>query len=84
VAKGEHVCKWCAGTDSSDCDFCLGTGYETEYTDVPVCPHCGAEQSTDDLHDHHTIDCESCGKEMDVQVDYDVTYTTRRHPEEAT
>lgn len=66
-----------------DCAICNGTGYDTAVNDVPVCPHCGKEQSTDDLDENTTSECSDCGKQFDIEIGYDVYYTTRRHPEQA-
>lgn len=47
------------------------------YTDEPICPHCGTQQGSDDLHENQNIECYVCHGEMEVEVDYTRSFTTR-------
>ena len=50
--------------------------FDLDLTDVPVCPHCGAEQCADELTEASEVSCDECGKEFCVEVEYSVTYST--------
>lgn len=47
------------------------------YTDEPICPHCGSEQGSDDLHESQDLECWVCGGNMEVEVEYSRSFTTR-------
>ena len=51
-----------------------------EWTDNPVCPHCGAEGSGEGLDDamEEEVDCHSCGRTFLCTVDYDVSWITSK------
>ena len=51
----------------------------TDYTDEPVCPHCGNEMSDawELQHEVNEVDCGWCDKPMKVIRHIEVTYSTR-------
>ena len=50
---------------------------DTSYEDEIICPHCGSEQSRDDIHESDpNMDCYVCGGEFSLEVDYTATYST--------
>ena len=51
---------------------------DLEFTDFPVCPFCGTEETDVAGIDDHgdNLNCGSCGKDYHVEVDVSVTYTT--------
>jgi len=59
---GEDVAK--AGTSS----------YEKEI----FCPYCGCSNSDDEVHENTVMTCYDCEKDFDVEVDYDIRYSTYR------
>lgn len=70
-------CSYCGGDKKYfPCSFCNSTGRNIEETEIPVCPHCGAEQGTDDLHQSSDITCSECHQDFEVDVICDVKYTT--------
>lgn len=75
----DHKCIFCK---EEGCDSCNDTGYDTEYTKEMVCPYCGDEFSDswqwNDSNADAEVDCYECGKSFTLNVDFDVTYTTRR------
>lgn len=54
--------------------------FDTEFTDAPVCPHCGEEQSeASEVHGHHEtarLQCGSCEEMFDSVQRIEVTYST--------
>lgn len=79
TVQSKHTCQFCEPeAPRPDRAWCHGTGFDIAATDVPVCPYCGAEMSTDDLYESTTRDCDECGAEVEVEVDYKPYYTTRR------
>lgn len=57
---------------------------ELEWTDFPVCPHCGAEEETpweimDDMGDGDEMEyeCEMCGGSVVATVHIQINYSTR-------
>ena len=56
-----------------------------EYTDYPVCPHCGYEHLDwkcrgEGEEEEEDVFCESCDKLMDVSTNMTITYTTSKAP----
>ncbi|CAM3709385.1 RING-type domain-containing protein [Cohnella lubricantis] len=55
-------------------------------TNEVICPVCGSENSSDDMHgsSEHEVTCCICDAEFIVEVEYDPKYTSRlKHTEEA-
>ena len=56
--------------------------FDTDYTDKPVCPHCGTEQG--DAWEWAATEtdatCAECDGEFHVRPDYSVSYTTTKLP----
>lgn len=58
---------------------------ELEWTDLPICPHCGAEEETPwELMDEHTGDgdemeyeCGACGGSVVATVHMSLNFSTR-------
>lgn len=51
---------------------------DCHYQDTIICPHCAAEQSTDDVHaDRDSEECDTCGGVYSLELEYSVSYTTR-------
>lgn len=79
MSRSKYACVLCdPKTPDPDCVICKGTGFSTWRNDVPVCPYCGAEMSTDELYESTTRDCEECEAEVEIEVDWQPYYTTRR------
>lgn len=80
--ESDRRCTFCDGPENPqpDCVGCNGTGYDTEHTDAPYCPWCGAELSTDDMYEEgeYEADCPKCGREVVVELEYRPIYTTWR------
>lgn len=77
--NSEYACRFCAPeAPDPNCAWCKGTGFDTGCRDLPICPYCGAEMSTDDLWESEHRDCGECGAVVEVEVEYQVYYTTRR------
>ena len=75
----EHTCSACGGKSMDPkCTMCGGTGFDTHCTDVPVCPWCGEEMSTDDLSPGCAVFCDDCDKEVRIDIDYTPYYYTNR------
>lgn len=54
---------------------------ENEYSQFPVCPHCGYENRDylDVVYDEeYELSCDSCHKIFYVHVYIDITYSTRK------
>lgn len=66
------------GVPNPKCLGCDGTGYDTQSTDEPICPWCGEEMSTDDLHQSTTRRCCHCNNDVEVEVERSVSYTTAK------
>jgi RecJ-like exonuclease len=84
----KKYCESCDGTGinkytmgSEACWRCDGSGIDSEYMDEIICPYCAETLSADDLYQSTTIDCDACGKEIELEVDYSVSYTTRKREE---
>lgn len=54
------------GNETPDCD----------YRDVIICPHCGSENSNDDMYQSQDIKCYVCEGLMHVEIEYTASYTT--------
>lgn len=61
---------------------------EHEYTDEPICPHCGYEHRDawewnlgPGLECDGEVDCDSCGKPMLVSRHCSITYSTKAKKE---
>ena len=57
--------------------------YDTDFTDYPVCPHCGYEHRDWECHgdgEQDDCECESCGESMDVSTSLSISYTTTKSP----
>ncbi len=44
--------------------------------DIIICPYCGIENSTDDIHESEQLECYSCDKSFWVELDHTVSYST--------
>jgi hypothetical protein len=79
--REKHKC-YCtrANGPDPDCLSCEGTGFDTDYKDVAVCPWCGAEQSTDDQYEARTYEteCDECGKPIEMELEYNPSWTVKR------
>lgn len=55
------------------------------YTSSIICPYCATEQSSDDIHESKTgLECDTCGGEFDLEVEWSASYTTTKPaPKEA-
>lgn len=54
-----------------------------EYTDYPVCPHCGHEHTDWECHgdgEEEDVRCESCDELMDVSTNMWIIYSTSVSP----
>lgn len=52
---------------------------DTENTDLVVCPYCGYEdRDSGEFPDSGNDDCAECGKEMHIEREVTVTYTTTK------
>lgn len=49
------------------------------YTDEILCPVCATKLDNEDMHEsgEHEAECDVCGTEFKVEVDYEVKYTSR-------
>lgn len=77
----ETACKHCVeGVDDGEvCRCCDGTGFDTDYTDNAVCPHCGATQEFDEPfgdEDTKQYECCECDKPFNVTAHWSVSYST--------
>ncbi len=59
--------------------------FDTEFTDNPICPHCGDEDRDaweldlgPGLEGTGEVECVACGKEFSVSRMATITYTTRK------
>lgn len=43
-----------------------------------ICPWCGSHYGEDDLHESTELECEECDKKFNLEVEYDVNYSTYR------
>ena len=56
---------------------------DLDYTDEPVCPHCGAEMADAWEYqlldgDSEVVDCGRCGQQYKMTRNIDVTYSTAK------
>ena len=42
------------------------------------CPYCGSDYGTDEMHESQKCDCDGCGKEFYVEIEYSASYTTSK------
>lgn len=49
---------------------------DTSCNDDIICPHCGSKFGNDDIHETQDLDCEVCGGEFYLEVEYSVSYST--------
>lgn len=56
--------------------------FDTDYTDKPVCPHCGEEfeDGWEWAATETDTECDACEKPFHVRPDYSVSYTTTKLP----
>lgn len=47
------------------------------YTDEPICPHCGTELGSDDMNESQAVECYVCKGQVEVEVEYSRSFTTR-------
>jgi transposase-like protein len=47
-----------------------------ESDDFVICPYCEHAHDPTDFHGSEDFECEECGKEFHVEVDYATTYIT--------
>lgn len=47
------------------------------HTDNIICPHCGTELSSEEMHEDQEIECHVCEGEIELEVEYYFIYTTR-------
>lgn len=50
---------------------------DCDYTDEPICPHCGTQLSSDELYESQDMECYVCEGEIEVEVDYSRYFTTK-------
>jgi len=57
---------------------------ETYSTHGPICPYCKHEHTPDDsaYYQEGRLDCSSCGKEFEMDVYTEVSWTCTKIPEE--
>ena len=41
-----------------------------------ICPYCGSHYGEDDLHNSMELTCYECEKDFDLEVEYDISYST--------
>ena len=49
---------------------------DTDYEDEIICPHCGSENSNDDIHQDQKMICGTCDGEFQLTINYSVDYST--------
>lgn len=76
----KQLCRGCYGENPENCVWCEGTGYDTDFTEQPVCPHCGepCDMDSPDNYDEFVLTCEYCEKDFTVYPYVKVSYRTRK------
>lgn len=57
----------------NDADY---SDYDFDYNDEILCPHCGTEINSDDVHENEELQCHVCDGKLDVEVHWTCTYST--------
>lgn len=81
IEKEFHTCKACADKWSREYDY-QSEGETTRERSI-VCPHCGHEYEDYDAYgfdegDTEGVECECCGKKIDLEVEHFRQYSTKR------
>ncbi len=54
--------------------------FDCRDTDFPICPHCGCEyRDTTEFYESEDFVCDECGREMHIEVAYEVSYMTTKN-----
>lgn len=64
---------------SGDCAGLIVAEFDTDYTKVPICPHCGEKQEDDlEFMSEGENDCDNCGKPYELTIYESVNYSTEK------
>ena len=80
-AKTGWLCPPCMGNKRSKIkreafEKLNGAKPDTGYLDEIICPHCGSETSSADIHESQDLECDVCEGEFSLEVDYTASYST--------
>jgi len=55
---------------------------KTSGEDYIICPYCGYDYGTDDMHESTDAQCPKCNKEFHIEINYSVDYSTSKIEEQ--
>lgn len=79
VRMGSFMCKPCEKKERTErINARINKGFEHDYEDEVVCPHCGYEHGDSWEMDDGEHDCPECEKSFHLERHVSVTYSTRK------